>query len=177
MTMARRQEGATLFIALVMLVMITLLVVSAFRVSTTNLKVVSSMQGQQESIVAGQSAIDLTLSSAKFTEEPTFVGATPVNVDVNGDGTPDYVVSLNNPKPTCLKARATLPQDLDLSNPNDKPCLGSARIGAGSMTSFCTDTVWEVTATTKDTITSAETTIRQGVALRVDATDASSACK
>ena len=48
MTMRTRssQRGVTLFVALVLLVMVTLLAVSSFRVSNTNLKVIASMQGK-----------------------------------------------------------------------------------------------------------------------------------
>ena len=46
----RKQSGLTLFVAMIILVMITLLVVSAFKVSNTNLKIVGAMQGRQEAV-------------------------------------------------------------------------------------------------------------------------------
>ena len=54
MKMRSSQRGVTLFVALVLLVMVTLLAVSSFRVSNTNLKVIASMQGKGESLAAAQ---------------------------------------------------------------------------------------------------------------------------
>jgi len=173
---AASQRGATLFVALVMLVMITLLVVSAFRVSNTNLKVVASMQGQQEAIGAAQAAIEQVLSSPDFAEDPAVVAATPIPIDINGSGgTAEYTVSMT-PQPRCLRSRPVTPTELNPSILADRPCIGSARQGAGTMASFCSNTIWELTATTTDTVTGAQTVVRQGVGLRVAATDALSYC-
>jgi len=171
------QRGATLFVALVMLIMITLLVVSAFRVSNTNLKVVASMQGQQEAIGAAQAAIEQTLSTPGFAEDPDIVAASAIAIDINGaGGTPEYTVMMT-PKPACIRSRIVTPAELDPANLADRPCIGSARQGAGAMASFCSNTIWEVSATTKDNVTGAETAVRQGVSLRVAATDALTYCK
>lgn len=173
-TPARRQQGITLFVALIILVMVTLLAVSSFRGSNTNLKVVSSMQGRQEAVASAQAVIENVISLPYFSEEPAIVAATPQTIDINNDGTADYTVTLA-PVPSCLRARAATA--LDAKNPNDRPCIGSARAGAGAIASFCSDTVWEISANTTDRITGAATTVRQGVALRVAATDALTACK
>jgi Tfp pilus assembly protein PilX len=171
----RGQQGVTLFVALVMLVMVTLLAVSSFRVSNTNLKVIASTQGKGEATSAAQAAIESTLSSSNFASNPAGIAATPVNVDLTGDGTIEYVVSMT-PAPKCLKSRPTDPTTLDISNPNDRPCFGSAIVGQVTTASSCADTIWEVTATTQDTVTSATTTVRQGVSMRVSVTDAISSC-
>lgn len=171
----RAQRGITMLIAMIILVMVTLLAVTSFRVSNTNLKIVSSMQGRQEAVASAQAAIEETISSAYFTEEPTLVAATPVLIDLNYDGVTDYTVTIA--KPECQRSRPTLAAQLDLNNVNDRKCLGTARIGAGQIASFCSDTIWEVAATTSDKVTGASTTVRQGVGLRVSATDALSACK
>lgn len=175
-TPPRSQRGITLFVAMIILVMMTLLAVSSFRVSNTNLKVVSTMQGRQEAVASAQAVIEDVISTPYFSEEPAIVAAVPQTVDINNDGTPDFTVTLA-PVPSCLRARATLPAQLDLSNVNDRKCLGSARAGAGAISSFCSDTVWEISANTSDRVTGATTTVRQGVALRVAATDALTACK
>ena len=171
----RRQGGITLFVALVMLVMVTLLAVSSFRVSNTNLKVIASTQGKGEATAAAQAAIEQVLSSAAFSSDPASIAATPITVDVSGDGTSDYSVSMN-PKPTCIKSRPTDPTTLDIANPNDRPCFGSALVGQVTTASSCADTIWEITATTQDTVTSATTLVRQGVSMRVSVTDALSSC-
>ena len=171
-----RQRGITLFVALVLLVMVTLLAVSSFRVSNTNLKLVASMQGKNEAVAAATSAIELALSSSQFAEDPVLVGSTPIKVDLDGDGNPEYTVNMT-PKPTCLKARPTNPADLDVSKPEDRSCFGSSLIEQAKQATSCAETVWEIAATTKDTVTLAETTVRQGVAIRTSTTEAEGACK
>jgi hypothetical protein len=171
----RSQRGITLLVALVMLVMVTLLAVSSFRVSNTNLKVIGSTQGKVEATAAAQAAIEQVLSSAAFAGNPANVGATPINVDLTGDGTIEYVVSML-PIPKCLKSRPTDPTTLDITNPSDRACFGSAIVGQVTTASSCADTIWEVAATTKDNVTSAQTLVRQGVSMRVSVTEAISSC-
>jgi hypothetical protein len=166
----------TLFVALVLLVIVTLLAVSSFRVSNTNLKVVASMQGKGEAIAAAQSAIEDVLSTAAFSTDPAAVAAAPHLVDLTGTGRNEYDVKLT-PAPKCLKARPTNPAELDIKKPEDRPCFGTARIGEATFATSCAETIWEITAVAKDTVTSAETLVRQGVAMRTSATEAQSSCK
>jgi len=170
---ARREGGMTMLVAMIILVMITLLAVSAYRVSNTNLKVVNSMQGRQEGQAAAQAVIEQILSSLQFTRAPAGVAAAHWGIDINGDGTEDYDVKAT-PQPRCVRISPVIigatPQ------PADYPCIGSAVLGKAHLSSYCADTVWEVTATTTDKLTAAKTTIRQGVAVRVGVDDASSSC-
>jgi Tfp pilus assembly protein PilX len=92
------QRGATLVVGLIMLVLITLLVTSAFTVSTSGLKSMGNMQVRDEAIAAGNKAIEQVLSSP-FTNAPT---GEAINVDLNNDGTTDYVVTFNTP--ICVSA-------------------------------------------------------------------------
>lgn len=168
----KRQQGMTLFVALVLLVMVTMFALSAMRVSNTNLKVVSSMQGRNESTAAAQSAIEQLISSGNFTVNPA--ATPPVDVDVDGDGAPEYTVQFA-PTPSCLRSRETPTVTLDIMNPSDRGCFGSGKIGGS--TSMCADTIWEVTATTSDPVTSARTTVRQGLSMRVAKSEALNTCK
>jgi type II secretory pathway pseudopilin PulG len=170
----RGQQGVTMLVALIMLVMLTLLAVSSFRVSNTNLKVVASAQGQGEATNAAQAAIDQVISSGNFAADPTTVAATPIPVDINNSGTPQYSVNLS-PIPKCLKSRPTDVSTLDIANPLDQGCFGSAKIGQPA-TSVCYESVWEVTATTTDPVTQANVTVRQGVSLRQSQTQVLNAC-
>jgi len=178
MTMRTRssQRGVTLFVALVLLVMVTLLAVSSFRVSNTNLKVIASMQGKGEAQAAAQSAIEKVISNAAFAEDPQLVASTPIAVDLTGGGKNEYSVTLT-PIPTCLKARPTNPADLDITKPSDRPCFGTALVGQANLATSCAETIWEITAVTKDTVTGAETLVRQGVSMRTSTTEAQSSCK
>ena len=170
---ARRQGGMTLLVAMIILVMITLLAVSAYRVSNTNLKVVGAMQGRQEGQSSAQAVIEQVLSSLQFTRAPAAVAAAHWGVDINGDGTEDYDVKLS-PQPKCIRIAPVVigatPQAADY------PCIGSAVLGKAHLSSYCADTIWEITATTQDKLTAANTTVRQGVAVRVGVDDASSSC-
>ena len=60
--------------------------------------------------------------------------------------------------------------------PADLPCVGSAVLGKAHLSGYCSDTVWEITATTQDKLTGANTTVRQGVGVRVAVDDAGSSC-
>lgn len=170
--MRNRQRGLTMFVAMIILVMVTLLVVSAFRVSNTNLKIVASMQGRQEAMASGQAAIEQVLSSPFFTENPTIVAATPIAVDINGDGTSDFDVSMGTPR--CVRTAPVV-----MSNPPTKlqlDCAGSSRYPSATTPTWCSNTVWELSATTTDRLTAAKTTVRQGVGMTVEITNAKAAC-
>ena len=59
----RAQRGVTLIIGLIMLVLITLMVTTAFMLSNTNLKAVGNMQFRDEAIAAANVATEDVLSS------------------------------------------------------------------------------------------------------------------
>jgi hypothetical protein len=170
---ARREGGMTLLVAMIILVMITLLAVSAYRVSNTNLKIVGAMQGQQEGVAAAQDVIERVMSSLDFTRSPAGVAAQHYGVDINGDTTEDFNVVLS-PIPRCLR---TAPVVIGLvPRAEDYPCIGSAVLGKAHLSSYCADTIWEITANTTDKLTASKSTVRQGVAVRVGVDDASSSC-
>lgn len=93
----RAQQGSTLIIGLIMLLLLTLVVGSAFTLSGTNLKAVGNMQLRNEAIAAANVAIEQKVSS-NLTVAPT---AEPIEVDINGDGAVDYEV---NVEPTCVSS-------------------------------------------------------------------------
>ena len=170
---AHRQGGMTLLVAMIILVMITMLAVSAYRVSNTNLKVVGAMQGRQEGLSAAQAVIEQVLSSIQFTRAPAAVASQHWGIDMSGDGVEDFDVRLT-PQPRCLR---TAPVVIGATvQPADLPCVGSAVLGKAHMSSYCADTIWEITATTTDKLTASKTTVRQGVAVRVGVDDAASSC-
>jgi len=163
----------TLFVAMIILVMITLLVTSAFKVSNTNLKIVSGMQGRQEAIAASEAAIEQTISSADFTVTPTTTASTPIDIDINNDGVDDYTVTML--LPVCKRTAPVV-----LSNPPTKvqlDCAGSSRFPGAMTPTWCSNTIWEVSATTTDKLTAAQTTVRQGVGMTVEITNAKASCK
>ena len=164
MTTLHRQRGVTLIIGLIMLVLITLMVSSAFMLSNTNLKSVGNMQFRDEAIAAANVAIERVVS-ADFTTAPV---ASTHNIDLDNDGTAEYTINVL--KPACIKSVGitTLPA----TDPDAVKC----KSGGGIV--LCYETVWEINATVSPTNAAAATgvaaTVKQGIAKRVNVTGASS---
>lgn len=173
---AGRQKGATLFVTLIMLVILTLIVFTAARLSSSNLLVVGNLQHQDEALTAANLAIEQILSS-DFTIAPA---ASTVSVDLEKDGVVDFEVQVN--KPTCLRVRVIPTAELDASNPADQGCFLGMGTGAGGLggaagtQSFCAETLWEIRAVAAHTQTGAQVVVRQGISRRISAAIASSAC-
>ena len=136
------QRGVTLFISLILLVLITLMVTTAFTLSNTNLKSVGNMQAKDEAVAAANQAIEQVLSSP-FTNAPA---AEEINVDFNNDRITDYVVQIA--KPDCIRASketTVAPSSISLQMPSDS-----------------WNTLWDIEATVDDPKTGAKTTVRAG---------------
>jgi Tfp pilus assembly protein PilX len=182
----RRQEGATLVIALIMLVVITLLVVSTLNTTYMNLKVVGNMQSRGEALHAAQQAIETVISTPQFIATPANAVLNPCGAantlctDLNGDGIPEYITRLN-PAPSCVSVKVIKASELNLSSAEDLGCsAGQAQqsgvAGVASGDSLCADTVWDITAETNSTFSRTKVTVTQGVAVRVSAVDAEALC-
>jgi hypothetical protein len=146
----RAQRGTTLVIALIMLGLITLLVTSAFTLSTGNIKAVGNMQMRNEALAAANKAIEQVLDTP-FTTAPS---ATTVDADINNDGTTDYVVVINTP--TCVSA--TLVAAAPVS-----PGMGSSVSLPISGPGDFYQTVWDLSANVTDPASGASVRVRQGV--------------
>lgn len=163
------QKGATLITALVMLVVLTLLVISAIRSSTTNLQIVGNVQIQNEAIAAAQQATEQILSS-NFTANPV---ATTISIYVTNKTTPDYTANIAIP--TCIGSRALMNNEPNLptqcissgSSQNTGILFASGPVVGG--TSWCYAQQWEVQTTVSDPRTGAQAEIHQGVSLDVPA--------
>jgi Tfp pilus assembly protein PilX len=169
----KQQEGATLVVGLVMLIVLTMLVISALRSSTNSLRVVGNMQVSAESGAAAQEAIEQVISY-NFTATPTVLDTT---VDTDGDGTPEYTVHVD--VPTCNSTKELKNTDLDATVAEDLVCMGSgtpqntgiisATGSSGTVQSWCSKQQWDVKATATDSLTGGQAQINQGVTLRVEA--------
>jgi hypothetical protein len=163
---------------MIMLILISLLAVASFRLGKSDLQIVGNMQQRKQALSAAQQTIEQVISSTQFTAtpgnalfNPCVVGLNTACVDVNGDGVPDINVSI---LVLCNAIQPILNSALNFSNPNDTGCLvGSAQdtgvAGATNGNSLCSNSVWDVQATAKDQVTSAQYVIDQGVAVRVPA--------
>lgn len=180
------QGGTTLVVALIFLVLMSLFAISAFDGSTTTLRVVGNAQARDEAVGAAQVAVEQTLSTPTFSTNPDIVAANPVNVDLDGNGTPDYRVTMT-PQPKCYRARPIKTVELDIALPADLACMksgvvpnsglddGEAATVAGN--SLCANTEWNVRAEVADDRSGTQVAVNQGVAIRVLETDATNSCK
>ncbi|MEX2150826.1 MAG: hypothetical protein WD793_11475 [Steroidobacteraceae bacterium] len=89
-----RQQGAALVVGMIMLVLITLMLVTALNLGTTNFRAMTNMQFRSEAISAANQAIEQVISSP-FTAAPA---AEAVNVDIDNDADTDYVVQVAVPQ-------------------------------------------------------------------------------
>jgi hypothetical protein len=80
-----RQRGViTIFISMLMLILITVLVVTAYSLSTTNLRAVGNVQVREEALAAAQDYIEQVVASP-FTDDPNDAAVSDVPIDVNAD--------------------------------------------------------------------------------------------
>jgi Tfp pilus assembly protein FimT len=185
-----RQRGATLIVALIVLVLLTLFAVNSFNIGKGSLQTVGNAQSRNEAMAAAQQAVEEAVSTTRLFKSPGAVilgdpaceGGAPNTqcVDVNGDGNTDVTVRLD-PQPTCVGANAILNNALDPSNPNDAGCFIQAGqsfgvAGANTGSSLCADSLWDVNARADDTVTGASYTVTQGVGVRVAADDIAANC-
>jgi hypothetical protein len=77
---------------------ITLVVVNAFNLSSTNLKSVGNMQVRDEAVAAANQAIEQLISAFSSAS----IATQTFTVDLNKDGTTDYTVSIPE-APKCIR--------------------------------------------------------------------------
>lgn len=142
-----RQRGMTLVVGLIMLLVITLFVVSAIRLSTANLRTVGNMQAREEAAAASQRAIEDMLSSTAAFTDPTLITPTPaVTVTVNKTN-----YSVARATPVCVKT---------------EPVTGNSYDNSGLALQ---DTYWDLQATATNNQSGASVTTHQGVRVRLSA--------
>jgi len=143
LSLPSRQRGITLVLSLIMLVVLTMIAISATYSTSSSIRIVGNMQMQDEALNAAQAAIDKKLSSLNTFTAPA---DDQVTIDVNRDGTTDYTVAVA--APVCLSSRP------------------KAGYSASVASSAPQQTTWDMSASVVSTSTGAKVTINQGV--RVD---------
>ena len=149
-----RQQGATLILVLIMLIMLTLFAVSAMNTGTMNLKVVGNMQARKFAENVASQALEDVLNSVGPFNAPN--GA----VTLRSGGTtvpasPDVAVSLPSPAGVQVSVSA-------------RTCIYSAPAAGYSAVSAIApeDNLWEFSVTANDTFTKATSTMVQGAKIR-----------
>ncbi len=146
----QRQEGVTLVVGLILLVLITLVVINAFMLTSSNLKTVLNTQVRAEAIAAGNEALEKVISS-NFYVTPA---AETITVDLNNDGTEDSSVSIA--VPVCTKATVA-----STGSPSDVE-LGTSLSSGGT---WFTD--WDLRATITDAATGGSVIVSQGARVMI----------
>jgi len=147
-----KQAGViTIFIAMMMLILITLLVVTAFSLSTTNLRAVGNVQARDGGIAAAQFVIEQIVG--EDFGNPVAKARVDFPVYINDDSappsTPDYFV--NVPEPVCVRATQT-------------SVLSSSSVALpGFSSAGAWNTVWEINAVATDVATGASVSVVQAV--------------
>ena len=189
------QQGAALFVVLVLMIAMVWFAMSALGISRQNLQIVGNRQAETQATAAAQRAIEKAISSDLFSKDPAAVAAVPVPTDIDGDGINDFTALLT-PQPKCvrlrpIKAVEITPTDIATMIATKKTgCLASTqppgsasggyieqpgRVTAGDSPCFATE--WNVSAAVDDPLTHTKVTVNQGVAIRLLKQDAEISCK
>lgn len=148
------QRGATLIVGLIMLAVITLLVSSAFMLSSTNIKVVGNIQFRDEATAAANVALEQVITA--FQGLNATPSAQTIQVNLNNDGTNFYSVAIT---PTCITSSVVGDGDgLGLKGDVETPGLS---VGNGNIAGYIT--VWNIQATVSDNVTGASVVVHQGL--------------
>ncbi|UCG98258.1 MAG: hypothetical protein JSW31_03875 [Burkholderiales bacterium] len=183
----RAQRGASALVALVFLVIVAFVVLTAYRLSGQQLMLAGNAQSRAQALAATNFALERTISTVDFLRTPAVVAATPVGVDIDGNGADDLDVTVG--MPVCYRLRVVPQAELDERRAGDVGCIGGAGpagstlvIGASGGASGatgesqCADSEWNISATYADAVTGSALTVNQGVAVRADRIDAANNC-
>jgi Tfp pilus assembly protein PilX len=156
----REQRGVvTIFVSMILLLLITLLVITAYSLSTMNLRAVGNVQARQEALAAANAIIEKTIPLA-FWEITT--AQTDQAVDLNTDGVTDYLVDLEIPR--CVRAVKVA-------------STTSASVTLPGMTSSSAwNTIWELDATATEATTGTRVRVLQGVRILLSSTLKNALC-
>lgn len=139
----KRERGATLVVSLIMLVVLTLLVVSAILIGNTNLKSVGNLQSRNEATAAAQQAIEQIMSDVN-----NFYTLADHTIAIGG--VPGFTVKVF--APVCLKLAPEEGYSVDFAESAPKI------------------TYWDIKAEVTDGKTGAHVVIHQGAKVKMDST-------
>lgn len=167
------QTGITLVVSLIMLIVLTLLVVSAIRFGNINLKISGNAQTEAEATAATQVALEQTMKQIATADKIDEVPAQ--NAVVVSTGGASYSVKVA--KPTCILSDPVKNRDLDPLKVADRACYGTEDVDKlvssdnklVAPPTACKAQLWDVDASVTDAGSGAQVNMLQGVSLRVSA--------
>lgn len=155
------QRGVvTIFVAMILLILITLMVVTAFSLSTMNLKAVGNVQTRNEAIAAAEKSIELAIDGSFWEPGPGVVQE--FDIDVDHDTRDDYRVTIA--VPTCVRATR-----VNLSVVHSEELI---KFGGASGW----NTIWDLDATSVDQSSGTRVRVRQGVRVLMSNTNKDKYC-
>lgn len=163
----RAQRGITLIVGLILLVLVTLMVVSAFTLNTGNLKSVGNMQSRNEALAAANKALEQVMG----TQFPLgFLVLPPqqtVSYDINNDGTRDYTITVAVPECVQIKEVA--------GSGGGGTCGGIRAGGLAGCGVKNYNALWDLKATVTD-VSGAQVVVRQGFRTEITETQRAAVC-
>jgi hypothetical protein len=155
------EKGAALVVGLIMLVLVTVMLISALVMSTSGFRSVSNMQFREEAIAAANRAIDQVIGSPFMLtpEEET------ISVDIDNDGDEDYSVDID--EPVCISATQAFGAD-----------PSSLQVSPSLTVSSTWNTVWDIRATVNadENAGGAAIVVRAGVRALLSEADKDAVC-
>lgn len=168
------QRGITLLVSMIMLIVLTLLVVSAIRFGNVNLRIANNTQAKAEATAAANVALEQVLDAARVAANLDQVNVSGKSYTVKTGGA-SYTV--NTAKPTCNLSKPVSNAELDPNDAADQKCFES-KDGDNPLTSnnamatslsACNSQLWSVQADVDDGFSGAKATSVQGFSVRVSA--------
>lgn len=170
----RKQGGAVLVVSLIMLLLVTVMAISSFNLSQTNLKVVGNLESRAQAEAFAQAAIDEAISTALFASGSpnVFLNSCAPNTKCYSVGSGEAAgVTVTLESPRCVRVRTIRNSELDADRLTDRQCF----VG-GQENSLCAEVTWELRAAALDGVSGARATVRQGVSMRSALNDVLSTC-
>jgi Tfp pilus assembly protein PilX len=158
------ERGAALVVSLIMLALVTLLVITALNLGSSNFRSVSNSQFRDEAIAAANAAIQSRIA-ADFDTLPDPDVPEVTDVDLNNDGTEDYTVEIRR---TCISAAVA-----------ESAEQSSVKLPPGMSVASTWNTVWDVAASVRDAdpdSTGASVNVRAGVRVLLSQAERDTAC-
>ena len=152
------QRGSVLLLSLFMLMIMTLMAISAIKMGTVTLRTINNLQMRSEAMSAAQDALDQVMT-VNFTDN--IAGTAGIKTVVKDAGK-TYNVTVATP---CIRQVTPIMNTvLDIGNAEDLKCYDAI----ANPVSACSITVWEITSTVNDGWFGTNVSITQGTGIRMD---------
>lgn len=184
MTLSGKQQGVTLIVGLIMLILITLVTVLSFNVANSHLRVVNNVQIQTELQAAANTAIERTISTTGFAVPAGYTATESISqFESSASGTTAQKTPVSvGIVAACEKARILSNKESSSVSLN---CLWDPDSGgtyvdgvtSASSESLCAESLWDVKASaTSPQDSNATMEVHEGVGIKTSRTSLPSGC-